>query len=314
MKVFLKYLFLFALFFGCFLAVIFWVWLKNNQLDLLPLPAPNLTNSYSMNDKFDFARGKKADVLAIGSSMTLNNLDSKVVMAELGTGSYLNLSSWGMSMSDIYQCLLAYSDFHLPSTVIISSTIGDFTVTNKDLKEGRIKSFLRSSNYTYPFYFLPNFNLKYYATNYPYSRKVKTDSTSYEFLRYDSYGALLYNPNYLKKSPARWNAAIGQNPEEIQYLYLQKIAEWCQAREIRLLFFQSPVREGMFSDKVNPVSREKIEKHMARVSKIIFEHHQELADAGRQDWNDSLYADNLHFYDFGAERYTQFCFRNLKTK
>lgn len=314
MKKFLFYILSFILFFGAFVLLIFFVWLKKNQIDPLPLPAPNLTNSYSLNDKLNFARGKKADVLAIGSSMTLNNLDSKIVTRELNTTSYLNLSSWGMSVSDIYQCLMAYSEFHVPQTLIISSTIGDFTVVNKDLKVERIASFLKSSDLTYPLFYFPNFNLKYYFTNYSYQKKIKNDSSSYEYLKYDPFGAVLYNPSTLKKSEARWNAPIGQNPEEIQYQYLSKIAKWCNENKVRLLFFQSPVREGMFSDKTNPVSREKIEKHMKRVGEILSGNQHQWVDAGTKTWSDSLFADNLHFYDFGAQSYTSWCFSELKAK
>jgi hypothetical protein len=265
-----------------------------------------------MNDKLDFARGKKAEIVAIGSSMSLNNLDSKVIIEELKNDSYLNLSSWGMSMSDIYFTLQAYSELQLPKTVIISSNIGDFTVVNKALDKDLLASFLGSSNAAYPFYFMHHFNLKYFTSNLAYLKKIKHDSTSYEFLRYDPYGAVLYHPQYLKINPARWNAAVGQDPEPQQYEYLEKIADWCKEKQINLLFFQSPVRQGMFSDAEHPVDSMKIRKHVVKVAQIMQQRGHSIADASGILWNDSLFADNLHFLDFGARQYTRYCFQQTK--
>jgi|688.fasta_scaffold24867_9 hypothetical protein len=312
MNKFLKYLFGFGLFFSLLIALMTFLFLKAHQLRLKPFPAPNLTNSYSMNDKLDFARGKKAEIIAIGSSMSLNNLDSKVITEELKNDSYLNLSSWGMSMSDIYFTLKAYAELQLPKTVIISSNIGDFTVMNKALDQDLLGSFLRSSNAVYPFYFLHHFNLKYYTSNLAYLKKIKQDSTSYEFLRYDPYGAVLYHPQHLKISQARWNAAVGQDPEPQQYEYLEKIADWCKEKKINLLFFQSPVRQGMYSDAQHPVDSLKIKKHVVKIAQIMQQRGHSMADASRILWSDSLFADNLHFFDFGAAQYTRYCFQQAK--
>jgi hypothetical protein len=37
-----------------------------------------------------------------------------------------------------------------------------------------------------------------------------------------------------------------------------------------------------------------------------------MADASRILWSDSLFADNLHFFDFGAAQYTRYCFQQAK--
>ncbi len=311
MNKFIKYLFSFGLFFLGLLSLLFFAYLKIHHLEVKSLPPPNLTNSFSMNDKLDFARGKRADVIAIGSSMSLNNLDSKIITKECNTTSYLNLSSWGMSMSDIYFTLRAYASLHQPITLIISSNIGDFTVVNKALDESLLSSFLNASSATYSFYYLHHFNLKYFTENFAYLKKVKQDSTSYEYLRYDDFGAVLFKSGYLKISPSRWNAPIGQDPAQSQYEYLAKIASFCKENQIELLFFQSPVRAGMFSDSKNPVDKMKIVKHVNRVEAILKSNGFPLADASATEWSDSLFADNLHFFDFGAKQYTSFCFKKV---
>src|SRR5882762_5458526 len=63
------------------------------------LPGPNLSNSFSLNEKLLFLRkhsGKK-NILAIGSSMALNNLHSETIVNILNDTSYINAASWGAS-------------------------------------------------------------------------------------------------------------------------------------------------------------------------------------------------------------------------
>ena len=274
-------------------------------------PAPNLTNSYSFNDKIDFARGKHAKILAIGSSMTLNNLDSKVIVDEFNTTSYLNLASWGMSMGDIFTTLKAYTENNMPEKLIISSTIGDFSVEDKSLDQDLLSDVFSSADFNYFFYYFHDFNFKYLAENYKYVKKVKQDSTSYEYLKYDDFGAVLLNPKYLEVSQQRWNAPVAQFPNEKQYHFLDSIAAWCERNNVELFFFQSPVRVGMFNDSKNPVNKSKLSKHANRIRSMFAGKRHHFCDAGKVEWNDSLFADNLHFFDFGAKQFTTYCINEV---
>ena len=62
-------------------------------------PSPRITDNIAVNEKLAFAKAHfpdGADVLAIGSSMTLNNLSSGAVMEHFGNVRYLNAGAWGI--------------------------------------------------------------------------------------------------------------------------------------------------------------------------------------------------------------------------
>src|SRR5258706_10152863 len=68
------------------------------------IPALNFSNSYSFNEKIRFLKNssKEPNIIAVGSSMCLNNLYSNTVIKEFKSDKFLNTASWGMSMHDDY--------------------------------------------------------------------------------------------------------------------------------------------------------------------------------------------------------------------
>ena len=69
------------------------------------IPAPKISNSYSLNEKDKFLQRKKnlqVDVLTLGSSIALNNAHSGVITDMMGTDSYLNTAAWGLRISQMY--------------------------------------------------------------------------------------------------------------------------------------------------------------------------------------------------------------------
>jgi hypothetical protein len=68
----------------------------------------------------------------------------------------------------------------------------------------------------------------------------------------------------------------------------------------------------MYSDAQHPVDSLKIKKHVVNIAQIMQQRGHSMADASRILWSDSLFADNLHFFDFGAAQYTRYCFQQAK--
>lgn len=273
---------------------------------LKDIPAPNLTPSYSFNDKMQFARKKRADIIAVGSSMSLNNLNSDVIINNFKTGSYLNLSSWGLTTRDIFFIIKIYSSIHKPFTVIISSTYQDFQSTDKEFNHKELSDYLKDSTSKFNDFFL-NFNANYYFTYCVYHKFTKSGDNFYESLKYDKYGAVSFNPSNFKIDSSRWNKVDFSNLREASYYYLDSISSFCRQNKIKLLFFESPIRAGIYKN----LDKDSLLIHVGRVKAIILRNNHTFIDADDRLWPDSLYVDALHFNANGATQFTKYCFDKM---
>jgi len=284
-------------------------------ISLRDIPAPDLSESYSFNEKMEFLRkrNKNADIVTIGSSMSLNNLDSKTIIKHVGSDSYLNLSSWGMSMKDIFLLLKVQSEIHHPRVLILANSVLDFQMTDKNVKYPVLKLFLHSSDYRQVYYHLKFFNLKYYLTNFKFASQVRSVGNNYEFLGYDQYGAVNLDGNNFQIDEARWKrdylTASRFLPKE--YAYLDSISSFCERSKIKFFFLQSPYRTGLYS-KFDETKMKVLKDHVAKVESSVSLHHQTFINANNGVWGDSLFVDGTHFNRQGAKAFTHYCFGNLK--
>jgi len=276
------------------------------------MPAPNLTPSYSFNEKMRFARKKKADIIAVGSSMCLDNLSSDVVIKNFKTDSYLNLSSWGLSTRDIFSIITIYSSIYKPSTVIIASNYRDFQSTDKEFDHKQLSDYLKGSSSEFDNFFL-NFSVNYYFTYFVYHKyttsgnNFTSGNTFYESLIYDKYGGISFDPSNFKIDKEIWNTVDISNLREASYHYLDSISFFCSQNKIRLLFFQTPMREGIYRN----LNKAWLLKHISRVKAIVLKNNQTFIDGNDRFWPDSLFIDPLHFNANGAREFTKYCFDKM---
>ncbi len=312
MKTFLKNIFLFFAFSLLLFICILFCYVLKTGVTIHEIPPPYLSNSYSFNDKVLFSHNKKADILAIGSSMSLNNLDSHTIIEELNTNSYLNIGAWGLCMKDCFQLLKIYTAIHQPKTCIISSNLTDFEQKMINIKYEGLKDFLLSDTNQIYKYHLKYFNARYYSKYFGYSKIVKQQKDIYEFLGYDEYGAVLFDSLHFNKSIYRWLNPGFEKLHENQYVYLDSISIFCKSNNIQLLFFQSPFRAGLYKESVPRLNIAKINEHIQRVKKIITDNGHEFVNSNNNTWEDNLFVDGIHFNSIGAKLYTEYCFKQLK--
>lgn len=175
-------------FFGYFCLIVFpsWVLINYNKIDL---PAPNLSNSYSVNEKLLFIRKNidSAEVLAVGSSMTLNNLHSQTIADYYQTSHFLNTAVWGLVISSNYEYIKILDDIYHPKDIIIYLNLSDFVERDHNLRMEQWKAYLTKKGSGLQ-YHLTTFNFPYYIKNSKYAKHVRTDKNSYEYLGYDQFG------------------------------------------------------------------------------------------------------------------------------
>jgi len=284
------------------------------KISVNDIPAPNISNSYSFNEKMEFLRKKKidADIIVIGSSMSLNNLYSKTITDELHSTSFLNTASWGMSIKDDFLLLKRLSEIHKPSTLIIASNTIDFSQTDKKVDYVSLKQFLESNNFASLFYHIKNFNLKYYFTNFRYAKKVRSCKNEYEYLGFDRCGTINFDSTDFKINIDRWNSDnLSTETFSHQYSYLDSISSFCKSKNIKLLFFQSPYRNGLYSTfDLNKLNN--LKSHIDKIGFILKRNNQIFINANDVIWADQLFVDGIHFNKFGAKKFTEYCFDKIK--
>jgi hypothetical protein len=278
------------------------------------LPGPMVSNSISLNYKTYFAEEKDLkhpDVIAIGSSMTLNNLHSEVVINNLKTESYLNYSAWGIRPSQILSLLKILMQKYTPSLVIIVTNIADYQRGGPVINESTFSDYLADKHsrlYNYLFAYTPrSFFLDSRRTH-----KLRKIKNSYESLAFDPFGGVSLKKKGFLINEKRWggNSLKLMSPDSINYNSIKNIAELCKHHESQLVLIQSPFREGFLLGQ-DSVDLKTFNQHIEMISKIAEDFQIPFINATNSIWQDSLFVDASHFSKLGAQKFSEYIFREL---
>lgn len=314
MKKFIINLIYFSFFFIVLSISIVGFYFYRNKITINDLPALNFSDSYSFNEKIRFlkTKEKKETVIAIGSSMTQNNLHSKTTLANLDSRNYLNTSSWGMSLGDDFNLLKKLNSIYKIKQLIIVSNIIDFQQQDKHIDFKFVESYLKSDYFNIVVKFIQLFDLKYYKNNLTYAKKVRNCYRDYEYLNYDKYGAVNFQKDSFNIDKQRWLTDYLENSGfQVQYNYLDSISNYCKVNGIKLLFFQSPIRQGIWCD-LDTSKLGNLNFHVKKVKHILEANNQIFINSSEKLWSDTLFVDAIHFNEIGAQQYTKFCFDKIK--
>ncbi|HSH64208.1 MAG TPA: hypothetical protein VLB84_00070 [Bacteroidia bacterium] len=277
------------------------------------IPSPALSDSYSLNEKIEFLREAKKDVpvLAIGSSIALNNLHSETVSKRIQGAAFLNASSWGMNMGDNYAMLKALYDVFHPQTLIIASSISEFELPAKKADYDLVQKYITTNDFIASLYHIRCFNLRYYMDNVKYKKLVTSTKNQYEYLVFDKYGGVNIEGEGFIIDQRRWNASFDKEKmDSVNYNYVDSISSFCKSKNVRLLFFQSPFREGIYSS-LNTEKSKELKEHVGKIASMLKKNNQVLIDSDQVLWNDSLFIDGEHLNSKGAKAFTGYCFDQL---
>lgn len=266
-----------------------------------------LTNSLSADAKLCYARKMKAeelDVIAIGSSMTLNNLNSAVLRKELPDKTrYFNYSAWGLTMEDSKILLDNLLQTSKPSSVIMFSNIVDFFDGNESRYKGKdLRNYMDGLAWNDVFlalkYGFPH-NLES-IKNYAGCQEAWDGYTS---LCFDPYGGVpleIYGENINK---VRWDTVLSENNvKEKQYEELKNLCKLAKEEGIRFYFVQTPFRLHYLGEN----GAEYMENHQRRCRQIVEEsgqYYYNAAQSGKYD--DSYFSDYIHLNKEGSELLTE---------
>ncbi|MGD9706500.1 MAG: hypothetical protein AB7V07_02355 [Candidatus Delongbacteria bacterium] len=311
MSEFVKKIFLFSLIISLILSCMIYYLYRIGGNDL---PAPKFSNSISFNEKIDFIRSKdlsKVEYIAVGSSMTLNNVDSETMVKYFGKN-YLNLGSWGFKISDNYKFIREMADvFPDLKVVLISTGFMDFSssVRNIEVDYGLVKN---SVNHNIgPLAYLMSFDLKYLQENSKKNIHNKERRNSYQNLSYDTHGGAVLDIEPVHIDTLRWNMNIKNfavSREELESL--KELIEFLNSRGIKTCIAVSPQREGLNDKETIGM----IKSNNAMIRSVIETAGGLLVDPYIYGtWPDSLFVDYAHLNNNGAVKYTEIITQSLKT-
>ncbi|WP_396632593.1 hypothetical protein [Maribacter sp. R86514] len=309
MKSFIKKLLMFFGVFTGLLLVFLFCWFQYYSF-----PPPNVSNSISFNAKALYIKNKfskeNVDILAIGSSMSLNNINSNVIAKTYGNQQYLNASSWGLNMEETFNLLKIYSKKYHPETVVISSNFGDFQASYQTIKFNYTEEYLLGNNLIK---YLKNSNLSQLILDSRLLGLYKNSNTMYQSLKFDTYGGVNYPLSNFQINDKRWKGEklINEEIDLIQYTYLDSISKLCSSNSMKLIFVQSPFRE-MYYSKLSKQELAILNNHTSKIENILLDNDAIFVNSLDKTWQESLFVDYNHLNEKGSRLYTEFFLKNLK--
>ncbi len=208
------------------------------------------TNSISFDAKLSFLKKSEklndVEILIIGSSMGLNNINSIVLSQNLGN-KILNLSSWGLKTNEIYE-FLKILDLSKIKKIIYLNQYFDFygeSISSYDSEE--IKNYLYNESLL-PGYINTFFTLNSNFKDYIYWKNNYLDETKYSNLRFNEYGDIGLKINKENIDQGRWNKITDTKELSINYNSLEDMIVYFQKNDIEFYLVTTPYRQKFFSE------------------------------------------------------------------
>ena len=278
---------------------------------------PLFTNSISFDAKILNAKNSyitKVDILAMGSSMTLNNLASKVIMDSLKS-SYFNFASWGMQMGDTKKVLANYLPKYKPKCVLICSSLLDFiTSGNGDEIDHYINTPNFFKDHQMQYFYMRNYNsIASIKERKEYLRLLENVVDSYESLKFDTGGGVLLNVPPSKISKERWDQhdVFPSIYTKTQYNELMSICSLLHTEHVSLVFVQPPIRKAYVS---SIKTSDLIKAHFLKCKKIVEQYGGTYLNASdnKTFLDDKMFVDQFHLSGVGAVIFTKSIIGDLR--
>lgn len=279
---------------------------------------PLLTSSISFDAKLKFVKEhnvKQTDLLALGSSITLNSLSSAVIKDSLKM-SYFNFASWGLQICDTKALAVNYIAVYKPKYLLVVSSIVDFD-TNDELTVS-INNYFNTSEYIRnhfeEYFYVGNFNsiLEIVRRKKELAQYV-ADTLGYTSLNFDEFGGVLFKIPRENISLKRWNAhaAFPTIYTNSNYQALQSLGEISKANHVLFIFVQAPIKQLYVSDSK---TQQIVSNHISKCKSIVEKSNGVYLNfyGAKEFLNDSLFVDQYHLSSKGATILTQKLAHSLK--
>ena len=266
---------------------------------------PILTSSVSFDMKMKFLKNqnrKHVNILAIGSSMTLNNFNSDVLDSNFEISEeYLNLGAWGLQITDILNISKYFIPKYTPKLIIITTSLTDFENDKSyfQIPEGKVLDSYFSGNNTG--LFLKHVDINSYIDRENEIKNSLIGNFDYKCLKFDKFGGVSLDIPISKIEISRWNRSVLM-PKEIQYDALKELINYLSALNIKLVLVQCPIK--MKNETITEDSRI-IESHIKRLNEMFAgSKHLFLNLLDLNDYLESDFCDTYHLNKTASIKFT----------
>lgn len=277
------------------------------------IPAPRLTSNVALNEQIHRMAaipGEEVEVLALGSSMALNNLASSPVKQALGTDRYQNAGAWGMGMLETAALAPILVERFQPNTVIVVTNMMDMQ-GNSQLKADELAAIRahweRNGSWTDH---LRHWDASWVLRQMDLNRIRYHDRGNYEFLGFDPHGSATLDVPKERilasryDAPPPWLADLAEQ----RFQALNELGKYLHEQEqTRFVVICSPYREGLRTPAVDQA----FEAYVERIRSILLPLGHKVVNGNAVRWADELFCDNSHFNEEGAEAFTRWAMEQL---
>lgn len=273
------------------------------------MPAPMLSNSFSLDEKFRYLRLNKryqADYVVLGSSTGLANIHSETMMSYPKINqNYLNYSAWGLNITGKLYYWNFLKEIVHPKVMIIPIDLNEFNSwedKTPDFKQKDVKRYLDGANPVW-------FYLKYHKNGFVERlRKVigyREINDTQLSTKFDQAGGVPLNVTKESRiTRKKWKDRLSaERYTEQAYIDLDQLLSSLKQKGIIAVIVEQPLREhyresesefGFIEDHWDKVSA------IAKQNRAYFFNMQDILPEDA-----SLFSDSGHMNWWAAEEFTK---------
>ncbi len=245
---------------------------------------------------------KKIDLLSIGSSITLYDLNSDIIVKNFNKP-YYNLGSWGLQITDMRALLQSFVKEYHPKYVILCSSFTDFISPSNDTYANYINTdFWVKNNFPEAFYFKD-----YHSIHQIVRRKYKAYP-----LNFDKWGGAALKFTLKDIVWNKWNehGIFPTKYSNCNYSDLDSLSTFLHQQHIKFIFIQAPIKKS-YANTV--LSKQIIQSHFDKCRSITESHGGTYLSYYKTDvFTDNYFIDQYHLQGTGAEVLTRLVVEDLK--
>jgi hypothetical protein len=275
------------------------------------LPAPRFSASYSFNEKarwLKFNLPPKCDVLIIGSSVALNNVDARELDLLYPGGTVINTGFWGATTEETARMLKEIIPLCKPKMVLFPAFYGDFQKTNSQsgIEWNQFEKYVKGGSTLLGYLF--NLDYSYYSRNIKaHLNYTKMGHKTYFCLEFDKTGTVNLDSTQFAVDPRRWNGYKSStftfsNVKPTMIDSVSDIAQMAKSNNSQLVVVSTP----MLPVAERYVGTNEVSKLWEAVQKRVSAEGGLYINVTSEDgFNDQMFVDYAHLNCVGAKMFTR---------
>ncbi|WP_419769433.1 MAG: hypothetical protein ACNI3C_08775 [Candidatus Marinarcus sp.] len=209
------------------------------------------TNSISFDSKLAFIKTsdkiKDTEILILGSSMGLNNINSEILSHDLNNKNILNLSSWGLKTNEILDFLKLIHLDNVKKIIYLNQYFDFYGHSINSYNEKDVQDYIYNKSFLTP-YVNTFFTLSDNFKDYVEWEKRYLSNNKYSSLSFNSSGDVTLNLKTENISKIRWESVTDVSNLENHYDSLENMILYLNKKDIEFFLITTPYRNKFFKE------------------------------------------------------------------